>query len=309
MAGRDHCDNQLKTFAESKKDEACPVATTSAGCPVGFKTASLTAGPRGPILLQDHVLVDETAHFDRERIPERVVHAKGAGAFGYFEVTHDISQYSKAAVFSQVGKKTPIAIRFSTVGGESGSADTVRDPRGFAVKFYTEEGNWDLVGNNTPIFFIRDPILFPSFIHTQKRNPATHLKDADMFWDFITLRPETTHQVSFLFSDRGIPDGYRFMNGYGSHTFKMVNAQGEAVYCKFHLKCDQGIRNLNPKVAHQTSADDPDYSIRDLYNSVAKGDFPSWTMKIQVMTFKQAETFRFNPFDLTKVTVINLDSF
>jgi len=301
MAGRDHCDNQLKTFAESKKDEACPVATTSAGCPVGFKTASLTAGPRGPILLQDHVLVDETAHFDRERIPERVVHAKGAGAFGYFEVTHDISQYSKAAVFSQVGKKTPIAIRFSTVGGESGSADTVRDPRGFAVKFYTEEGNWDLVGNNTPIFFIRDPILFPSFIHTQKRNPATHLKDADMFWDFITLRPETTHQVSFLFSDRGIPDGYRFMNGYGSHTFKMVNAQGEAVYCKFHLKCDQGIRNLNPKVAHQTSADDPDYSIRDLYNSVAKGDFPSWTMKIQVMTFKQAETFRFNPFDLTKV--------
>jgi catalase len=196
----------------------------------------LTAGPRGPILLQDSVLVDDLAHFDRERIPERVVHAKGAGAFGYFEVTHDITKYSKASVFSQIGKRTPIAIRFSTVGGESGSADTVRDPRGFAVKFYSEEGIWDLVGNNTPIFFIRDPILFPSFIHTQKRNPETHLKDKDMFWDFITLRPETCHQVSFLFGDRGLPDGYRHMNGYGSHTFKLVNAEGKIVWCKFHLK-------------------------------------------------------------------------
>jgi len=301
MAGRDTATNQMKDFLESKKNEAVPSATTSAGAPIGFKTASLTAGPRGPILLQDHVLIDETAHFDRERIPERVVHAKGAGAFGHFEVTHDISKYSKAAVFAEIGKKTPIAIRFSTVGGESGSADTVRDPRGFAVKFYTEEGNWDLVGNNTPIFFIRDPILFPSFIHTQKRNPATHLKDPDMFWDFISLRPETTHQVSFLFSDRGLPNGYRFMNGYGSHTFKLVNAQGEAVYCKFHLKSDQGIRNLDTKTAHELSADDPDYSIRDLYNAVAKGDSPSWSLKIQVMTFEEAEKFRFNPFDLTKV--------
>jgi catalase len=209
------------------------------------------------------------------------------------------------------------------VGGESGSADTVRDPRGFAMKFYTEDGNWDLVGNNTPIFFLRDPILFPSFIHTQKRNPQTHLKvnlnpillvfrmdefltqyplqDHDMFWDFITLRPETTHQVSFLFSDRGIPDGYRHMNGYGSHTFKMVNANGKAVYCKFHLKTNQGIKNLPGDKAHNLSADNPDYSIQDLYNSIAEGKFPSWTMYIQVMTFEQAERFKWNPFDLTKI--------
>lgn len=183
--------------------------TTSGGKPVGTRDASLSIGPQGPLLLQDHQLIDELAHFDRERIPERVVHAKGAGAFGYFEVTHDISKYCAAKVFDSVGKRTPIAVRFSTVGGELGSADTVRDPRGFALKFYTDDGIWDLVGNNTPIFFIRDPILFPSFIHTQKRNPATHLKDPDMFWDFISLRPETTHQVMFLFSDRGIPDGYR----------------------------------------------------------------------------------------------------
>ena len=225
--------------------------TTGTGCPVGDKLNSITVGPRGPLLLQDNVFLDEMAHFDRERIPERVVHAKGAGAFGYFEVTHDITKVCKvslivsktsvydssyldfqAALFSQVGKQTPIAVRFSTVGGESGSADTARDPRGFAVKFYTEEGNWDLVGNNTPIFFIRDPILFPSFVHSQKRNPVTHVKDPDAFWDFITLRPETTQQVSFLFSDRGTPVGYRFMNGYGSHTFKMVNAEDDAVYVK-----------------------------------------------------------------------------
>ena len=210
--------------------------TTASGAPVGNKLASLTAGPRGPILLQDFVFTDEMAHFNQERIPERVVHAKGGGAFGSFEVTHDITRYCKAKIFEHIGKKTPMAIRFSTVGGESGSADTARDPRGFAMKFYTEEGNWDLVGNNTPIFFIRDPMLFPSFIHTQKRNPKTHMKDPDMFWDFITLRPETTHQVSFLFSSRGTPDGFRHMNGYGSHTFKLINDKGEAVYCKFHLK-------------------------------------------------------------------------
>lgn len=189
----------------------------------------------------------------------------------------------------------------STAGGENGSADTVRDPRGFAMKFYTEEGNWDLVGNNTPIFFIRDPILFPSFIHTQKRNPATHLKDPDMFWDFISLRPETTHQVCFLFSDRGIPNGHRHMNGYGSHTFKMVNAKGEAVYCKFHLKTDQGIQNLPVANAGALSGSDPDYSNRDLYNAIAQGNPPSWTMYIQVMTFDEAEKYHWNPFDLTKV--------
>jgi len=268
---------------------------------VGDKTNSLTVGSRGPILLQDHVLIDELAHFDRERIPERVVHAKGAGAFGYFEVTHDISKYCKAAVFGQVGKQTPIAVRFSTVGGESGSADTARDPRGFAVKFYTEEGNWDLVGNNTPIFFIRDPILFPSFIHTQKRNPQTHLKDPDAFWDFITLRPESSHQVSFLFSDRGTPQGYRHMNGYGSHTFKMVNAQDDPVYVKFHYKTNQGIKCFDRQQADNMSRDDPDFAIRDLYNAIAEGDFPSYTMFIQVMTFQEAEQFPFNPFDLTKV--------
>jgi len=301
MAERDHATNQLKNFAGSVKNKETATLTTSGGAPIGFKTASLTAGPRGPILLQDHVYIDETAHFDRERIPERVVHAKGSGAFGYFEVTHDITKYCKAAVFSEVGKKTPVAVRFSTVGGESGSADTARDPRGFAVKFYTEEGNWDLVGNNTPIFFIRDPILFPSFIHTQKRNPVTHLKDPDMFWDFISLRPETTHQVCFLFSDRGTPDGYRFMNGYGSHTFKLVNAEGKPVYCKFHFKTDQGIRNLDVGRAHQLTADDPDYATRDLYNAIVNQDFPSWTIKIQVMTFEEAEKFKWNPFDLTKV--------
>lgn len=242
------------------------------------------------------------SHFDRERIPERVVHAKGAGAFGYFEVTNpEIQKYTAAKVFGAVGKRTPIAIRFSTVGGESGSADTVRDPRGFALKFYTEDGIWDLVGNNTPIFFIRDPILFPSFIHTQKRNPATHLKDPDMFWDFISLRPETTHQVMFLFSDRGIPDGFRHMNGYGSHTFKLINDKGEPTYCKFHFKTNQKIKNLPVDRANDLSATDPDYSIRDLYNAIAKGEYPTWNLHIQIMSYAEAEKASFNPFDVTKV--------
>jgi catalase len=229
------------------------------------------------------------------------VHAKGSAAFGEFEVTHDITKYCKAKMFSEIGKKTPIAVRFSTVAGESGSADTVRDPRGFAMKFYTEEGNWDLTGNNTPIFFIRDAMLFPSFIHSQKRNPVTHLKDPDMFWDFISLRPETCHQTAFHFSDRGIPDGFRHMNGYGSHTFKLVNANGEAVYCKFHSKTNQGIKNLSVAEAHDLASDDPDYSQRDLYNAIANNNFPSWNFYIQVMTFAQAEKFRWNPFDMTKI--------
>ncbi|KAK2715252.1 hypothetical protein QYM36_010037 [Artemia franciscana] len=299
MANRDPAANQLNAYRDGRA--AADQMTTSHGAPIGSKTASLTAGPRGPILLQDHVLIDEIAHFDRERIPERVVHAKGSGAFGYFEVTHDITKYTKAAIFSHIGKQTPVAVRFSTVGGESGSADTVRDPRGFSVKFYTEEGNWDLVGNNTPIFFIRDPILFPSFLHTQKRNPKTHLKDADMFWDFISLRPESTHQVCFLFSDRGIPDGYRHMNGYGSHTFKLLNEKGEVFYCKFHFKTDQGIKNLPVDLAETLSGKDPDYAQRDLYNSIERKEFPSWTLKIQIMTFEQAEKLSFNPFDVTKV--------
>lgn len=221
------------------------------GKPISDPKTSLTVGKNGPMLLEDVQFIEELAHFDRERIPERVVHAKGAGAYGYLEVTSDeITKYCKANLF-QMGKKTPLVVRFSTVGGESGSADTVRDPRGFAIKFYTEEGNWDLVGNNTPIFFIRDPILFPSFIHTQKRNPQTHLKDANMFWDFFSLVPSATHQFCFLFSDRGIPDGYRHMNGYGSHTFKLVNNKGEAFYTKFHLKTKQGIKNLDVNVANR----------------------------------------------------------
>eukprot|EP00105_Crassostrea_gigas_P042056 XP_019926204.1 PREDICTED: catalase [Crassostrea gigas] len=299
MSTRDKATEQLNEF---KLSHATPEqCTTGTGAPIGLKTATMTAGPLGPVLVQDFVFNDEMAHFDRERIPERVVHAKGAGAFGYFECTHDISKYTKAKPFESVGKKTPVGVRFSTVGGESGSADTARDPRGFAVKMYTEDGNWDIVGNNTPIFFIRDPILFPSFIHTQKRNPRTHLKDPDMFWDFISLRPETTHQVSFLFSDRGTPDGYRRMNGYGSHTFKLVNKDGKPVFCKFHFKTDQGIQNLSAAEANRLSAEDPDYAIRDLYNNIEDGKYPSWTLKIQIMTPEQAEKYKWNPFDVTKV--------
>uniref|UniRef100_A0A8C4NYL2 Catalase n=1 Tax=Dicentrarchus labrax TaxID=13489 RepID=A0A8C4NYL2_DICLA len=246
--------------------------TTGAGHPVGDKLNLLTAGPRGPLLVQDVVFTDEMAHFDRERIPERVVHAKGAGAFGYFEVTHDITRYCKAKVFEHVGKTTPIAVRFSTVAGESGSADTVRDPRGFAVKFYTEEGNWDLTGNNTPVFFIRDALLVSGC--TEVKNDV------------------------FIF---GLPDGYRHMNGYGSHTFKLVNADGERFYCKFHYKTDQGIKNLTVEEADRLAATNPDYAIGDLFNAIANSNYPSWTFYIQVMTFEQAEKFQFNPFDLTKV--------
>ncbi|XP_018495282.1 catalase isoform X1 [Galendromus occidentalis] len=301
MASRDKCTDQLKEFKACPSSEKECQLTTGHGCPIGDKLNIQTAGKRGPALLQDNHFIDEIAHFDRERIPERVVHAKGAGAFGYFEVTHDITKYTKAKVFSKVGKRTPLAVRFSTVGGESGSADTVRDPRGYAVKFYTEEGNWDIVGNNTPVFFIRDPFLFPNFIHTQKRNPRTHCKDPDMFWDFIALRPETTHQVLILFSDRGIPDGYRHMNGYGSHTFKFVNDKDEFFYCKFHYKTDQGIKNLPVDKAADLAGNDPDYSIRDLYNAIEGGKPPSWTLYVQIMTPEQAEKYEFNPFDLTKV--------
>jgi len=301
VAHRDKAANQLQEYKEAQNGCPAVIHTVSSGCPTGRKTAIQTVGPRGPALLQDFVFQDEMAHFGRERIPERVVHAKGAGAFGEFEVTHDVTRYTKMKVFESIGKKTPLVARFSTVGGENGSADTARDPRGFAVKFYTEEGNWDMVGNNTPIFFIRDPTLFPSFIHTQKRNPRTHCKDPDAFWDFISLRPETTHQVAFLFSDRGIPDGYRHMNGYGSHTFKLINAANEMVYCKFHFKTDQGIKNLLAEDAGRLASEDPDYSIRDLYNAIEDGNFPSWTLYLQVMTFEQAENWEFNPFDLTKV--------
>ncbi|XP_026194387.1 peroxisomal catalase [Cyclospora cayetanensis] len=282
-------------------DGGHPVMTTSTGAPVGDNQNSQTAGPYGPVVITDFHLLDKLAHFDRERIPERVVHAKGAGAHGYFEVTHDITKYCKARLFSSMGKRTPVFVRFSTVGGEKGSADTARDPRGFAIKLYTEDGNWDLVANNTPVFFVRDPLKFPDFIHTQKRHPQTNLPDADMFWDFLSLSPESIHQVTILFSDRGTPDGYRHMNGYSSHSFKTVNAAGEVFYVKFHLKTNQGIKNLTAKRAHQLASTDPDYATRDLFNFIDAGNYPSWTLCVQVMPVKAAESYRYNVLDVTKV--------
>ncbi|XP_065226004.1 catalase-like [Planococcus citri] len=277
------------------------ILKTSSGIPVDSFTASLTAGPHGPVLLQDTILIDQLAHFNRERIPERVVHAKGGGAFGYFECTRDVTKYTKLTPFSKIGKRTKVAVRFSTVVGESGSADTVRDPRGFAVKFYTEDGIWDIVGLNSPVFFIRDPMLFPSFIHSQKRNPATHLRDYNAYWDFVSLRPETTYQIMTVFSDMGIPDGFRYMHGFGIHTFKLVNKHGEVYWCKFYFKTNQKIKNLPVDEAAQIAAMDPDYSIRDLYNAIDQKDYPSWTLYIQIMTHEQAVTYKYNPFDPTKM--------
>ncbi|BCG57504.1 catalase KatA [Paenibacillus sp. URB8-2] len=275
--------------------------TTSWGAPVGDNQNSLTAGSRGPTLIQDVHLLEKLAHFNRERIPERVVHAKGAGAHGYFEVTRDISPYTKAAFLSHVGKRTPMFIRFSTVAGELGSADTVRDPRGFAVKFYTDEGNYDLVGNNTPVFFIRDAIKFPDFIHTQKRHPQTHLKNPTAVWDFWSLSPESLHQVSILMSDRGIPATLRHMHGFGSHTFKWVNAEGQAVWVKYHFKTEQGVQNMDVDVAARIAGEHPDYHTEDLFNAIANGDFPAWKLYVQIMPIEDADTYRFDPFDVTKV--------
>ncbi|MEI5907104.1 catalase KatA [Bacillus spongiae] len=275
--------------------------TTSWGAPVGDNQHSMTAGSRGPTLIQDVHLLEKLAHFNRERVPERVVHAKGAGAHGYFQVTNDVSKYTKANFLSEVGKRTPLFIRFSTVAGENGSADTVRDPRGFAVKFYTEEGIYDLVGNNTPVFFIRDAIKFPDFIHTQKRDPQTHLKNPTAVWDFWSLSPESLHQIMILMSDRGIPATYRHMNGYGSHTFKWVNAEGEGVWVKYHIKTEQGIKNLAPKVAVEIAGENPDYHTEDLFNSIEEGDFPSWKVSVQIMPLEDANKYRFDPFDVTKV--------
>ncbi|MCF8890133.1 catalase KatA [Priestia megaterium] len=275
--------------------------TTSWGAPVGDNQNSMTAGSRGPTLIQDVHLLEKLAHFNRERVPERVVHAKGAGAHGYFEVTNDVSAYTKAAFLSEVGKRTPLFARFSTVAGENGSADTVRDPRGFAVKFYTEEGNYDLVGNNTPVFFIRDAIKFPDFIHTQKRDPRTHLKNPTAVWDFWSLSPESLHQVSILMSDRGIPATLRHMHGFGSHTFKWVNAKGDGVWVKYHFKTEQSVKNLSPDVAAKLAGENPDYHTEDLFNAIEKGDFPSWKLYVQIMPLEDADTYRFDPFDVTKV--------
>jgi catalase len=275
--------------------------TTNQGAPVSDDQNSLTVGDRGPVLLQDVHLIEKLAHFNRERIPERVVHAKGAGAGGYFEVTKDLTKYTKAKFLSEVGKRTEVFVRFSTVGGEKGSADAERDPRGFAVKFYTEDGNYDIVGNNTPVFFIRDPLKFPDFIHTQKRNPGTNLKDANMFWDFLSLTPESLHQVTILFSDRGTPKSFRNMNGYGSNTFKWYNEDGKTFWVKYHFKTDQGIQNLTREEAEHIKGIDPDHATRDLHNAIEKGDSPSWTLQVQIMPTGEEENYRFDVFDVTKV--------
>ena len=292
-------------MAEEKKStgnaEHAKFMTTDSGRPVGDNQNSLTVGPRGPVVFEDFLLFEKMAHFNRERIPERVVHAKGSGAHGHFVVTKDITQYTTAKLFSAVGKKTPTFIRFSTVGGEKGSADTERDPRGFALKFYTEEGNWDMTGNNTPVFFIRDPLKFGDFIHTQKRDPQTNLKSPTMMWDFWSLSPESLHQVTILFSDRGTPDGYRHMDGFSSHTFSLSNAKNELFYCKWHFKTKQGIKNFDGDKASAMRGIDPDYAQRDLFAAIAKGDYPKWTVSVQIMPEKDADTYHINPFDLTKV--------
>ncbi|MFI1155655.1 catalase [Streptomyces sioyaensis] len=275
--------------------------TTESGAPVGDNQNSETAAIGGPGLIQDQLLIEKLAHFNRERIPERVVHARGAGAYGTFTVTADVTKYTRAKFLSEVGKQTETFLRFSTVAGNLGSADAVRDPRGFALKFYTEEGNYDLVGNNTPVFFIKDAIKFPDFIHTQKRDPYTGSQEADNVWDFWGLSPESTHQVTWLFGDRGIPASYRHMNGYGSHTFQWNSEAGEVFWVKYHFKTDQGIKNLTTAEAAETSGLDPDSHQRDLRESIERGDFPTWTVQVQIMPADEAAAYRFNPFDLTKV--------
>ena len=277
-----------------------PTTTTDAGIAAPSDHDSLSVGPNGPLLLQDHYLIQKMAQFNRERVPERVVHAKGGGAFGFMEITEDVSQFTKAKLF-QKGARTDLLLRCSTVAGELGFPDTVRDPRGFALKFYTEDGNYDLVGNNTPVFFIRDPQKFSDFIHSQKRRSDTHLHDHNMQWDFWTLRTESAHQVTFLMSDRGTPYSWRHMNGYGSHTFMWVNAAGEQFWVKYHFKTDQGIKNFTDAEAAEHTALDRDFHIRDLSTAIAAGEHPTWTVQIQVMPFEDAADYRFNPFDLTKV--------
>ncbi len=275
-------------------------STTESGAPAPSDKNSLTIGDTGPILLHDHHFINQMAHFNRERIPERNVHAKGSGAFGVFETTEDVSQWTKAALF-QPGVRTDMLARFSTVAGEQGSPDTWRDPRGFALKFYTTEGNWDLVGNNTPVFFIRDTMKFPHFIRSQKRRGGTGLRDNDMQWDFWTLNPESAHQVTWLMGDRGLPASWREMNGYGSHTYMWVNAAGEKSWVKFHFKSDQGVKCLTQEAANTIAGEDSDFHRRDLQDAIADGDFPSWTLHVQVMPYDEAKTYRYNPFDLTKV--------
>lgn len=275
--------------------------TTAAGAPVADNNRSLTAGPRGPMLMQDTWLFEKLSHLNREVIPERRMHAKGFGAFGVFRVTNDITRYTRADLFSSIGKETEVFVRFSTVAGERGAADAERDIRGFAVKFYTQQGNWDLVGNNTPVFFLRDPRKFADLNHAIKRHPASGLHSPAANWDFWTSLPEAFHQITIVMSDRGIPDGFRHMHGFGSHTFSLINAHNERIWCKFHWRCQQGIRNLTDEQAAALIAADRDSAGSDLYRAIAQGRFPKWKLCIQVMTDAEAAAFPFNPFDLTKV--------
>jgi catalase len=284
-------------MAEKKKERL----TTASGSPVADNQNSLTAGARGPLLVQDWQLFEKHAHFNRERIPERVVHAKGSAAYGALTITNDITQYSKAKVFSQVGKKTECFLRFSTVAGERGAADAERDVRGFAIKFYTEEGNWDMVGNNTPVFFVRDPYKFPDFIRTQKRDPKTNMRSPTAMWDFWSLSPESLHQVTILFSDRGLPKSYRHVHGFGSHTYSFINAKNERFWVKFHFKSMQGIENLTDSEAAKLVGDDRETHQRDLFEAIERKEFPKWRFCIQVMPETDAAKTPYNPFDLTKV--------
>ncbi len=275
--------------------------TTAHGNPIGDNQNSLTAGARGPLLMQDYQLLEKMATFNRERVPERVVHAKGSGAYGTFTVTNDITRYSKAKIFSAIGKQTPCLVRFSTVAGEHGAADAERDVRGFAVKFYTEEGNWDMVGNNTPVFFVRDPYKFSDFIHTQKRDPRTNMRSATAMWDFWSLSPESLHQVTILFSDRGLPQGYRFVHGFSSHTYSFINAANERFWIKLHFKTQQGIKNWTNAEAAQIVGQDRESSQRDLFEAIERSEYPKWRVYAQIMPEAEAETYHINPFDLTKV--------
>ena len=277
-----------------------PTLTTTAGNPIADNQNSVTAGPRGPLLMQDYQLLEKLAHQNRERIPERVVHAKGSAAFGTLKITGDISQYTKAKAL-QPGAESECLLRFSTVAGEKGAADAERDVRGFALKVYTDEGNWDMVGNNTPVFFVRDPYKFPDFIRTQKRMPATNMRSATAMWDFWSLSPESLHQVTILMSDRGLPVGFRHVNGYGSHTYSLINEKGERIWCKFHFKTQQGHEHWTNAEAEGVVGKDRESAQRDLFEAIERGDFPRWKFQIQVMTDEQAANFKWNPFDLTKV--------
>ncbi|MCQ4313766.1 catalase [Stutzerimonas sp. VN223-3] len=278
-----------------------PRLTTVAGAPVAENQNSMTAGSRGPMLLQDVWFLEKLAHFDREVIPERRMHAKGSGAFGEFVVTHDITRYTKATIFSKIGKKTSMFARFSTVAGERGAADAERDIRGYALKFYTEQGNWDMVGNNTPVFFFRDPLKFPDLNHAVKRDPRTNMRSANNNWDFWTSLPEALHQITYVMGDRGIPASYRHMHGFGSHTYSFISADNQRYWVKFHFKTQQGIKNLTDAEAAAIVAGDRESSQRDLFEAIERGDFPRWTMYVQVMPEAEAASYRFHPFDLTKV--------